>query len=483
MGRESTTSTATLPPLDYLQVSPVRGQLEPSDETTKYSGWRFLQCTDTPNELKVSLTTLLSKSFSIAVLQVLLPPRTAHLYAHLLKAETSELAKKHSASWELILEIRHLKDRMIRKCQRLAHSYSAGKSSTRAPFLSIHAPVDFRLKEMEKWFRSHGEPDEYSKKRPAGESVRPRNSCCDRCANLVPHHHTISRRSSIQSTHSRRSAGPERSSSKVAPASPRRARSSKASSIHSDHKPSPVPSSIVLNESISHHEAHERRVYESKIHEESRESQVHAAFAFQESRLDESSDAQENSIQGNRNIYTRQIKHNRNMSYDERKFAESGLHEIKRTIHVIPEASEVSIDHSNHSAVEVSLSQLSIISPEPLPHPYHGSTSEVFLGIVESPVDAPDVLNVEPDYSHGTENEGLKTPPSEDEPTGDFPPQPNMLRRRSSLKRSNTDLRMSMAYSAKTVSWAMDRDWADQISKYHIAAGAVERAGKFITHF
>jgi len=171
------------------------------------------------------------------------------------------------------------------------------------------------------------------------------------------------------------------------------------------------------------------------------------------------------------------------MSYDERKFAESGLHEIKRTIHVIPEASEVSIDHSNHSAVEVSLSQLSIISPEPLPHPYHGSTSEVFLGIVESPVDAPDVLNVEPDYSHGTENEGLKTPPSEDEPTGDFPPQPNMLRRRSSLKRSNTDLRMSMAYSAKTVSWAMDRDWADQISKYHIAAGAVERAGKFITHF
>jgi hypothetical protein len=64
MHRNSTASTATLPPLDYLQVSPVRGQLEPSDETTKKTGWRFVQCTDTPNELKVGITTL-STSFLI----------------------------------------------------------------------------------------------------------------------------------------------------------------------------------------------------------------------------------------------------------------------------------------------------------------------------------------------------------------------------------------------------------------------------------
>jgi hypothetical protein len=171
------------------------------------------------------------------------------------------------------------------------------------------------------------------------------------------------------------------------------------------------------------------------------------------------------------------------MSYDERKFAESSLHEIKRTMHVIPEAAEVSTDHSDCSAVEVSISQLSIISPDPLPHPYHGSTSEVFLGIVESPVDVPEVMNAESDYGHGAKSEGMRTPPSEDEPTGDFPPKPNMLRRRSSLKRSNTDLRMSMAYSAKTVSWAMDHDWADQISKFHTAAGAIEHAGRFISHF
>lgn len=374
---------------------------------------------------------------------------------------------------------------MIRKCQRLAHSYSANKPTAKAPFLSIHAPIDFRLKEMEKWIRLHCELDEYSKKKPVAESVRPRNSfCCDRCANLVPHHHTVSRRPSIQSTHSRRSAHSERSSSKAVPVSPRRSRS-KASSIQSDHKPSPVASSIVLNESISHHETHERRVYEHRIHEESRENQVRATFAAQESRFEDSSGDQASDTQGSRNIRTRQSKHSRSMSYDERKFTESGLHEIKRTMHVIPEASEIGTDRSNRSAVEsqheVSMSKLSIISPEPLPHPYHGSTSAIFLGIVESPVDAPEVLSAEPDYRYDTEYEGVRTPPSEDEPTGDFTPRPNMLRRRSSLKCSNTDLRMSMAYSAKTVSWAMDRDWADQISKYHTAAGAIEHAGKF-TH-
>ena len=39
--------------LNYFQQSPVRGQLEPPDGTT--GDRRFIQCTDIPNELKVSL--------------------------------------------------------------------------------------------------------------------------------------------------------------------------------------------------------------------------------------------------------------------------------------------------------------------------------------------------------------------------------------------------------------------------------------------
>ncbi|KAG2150047.1 hypothetical protein BD769DRAFT_374298 [Suillus cothurnatus] len=463
MRRDSTASTATLPPLDYLHASPVRGQLEPSDEVTKKTGWRFLQCTDTPNELKV-----------------LLPPRTAQLYARLLKAEKSELAKKSNASWDCILEIRHLKDRMIRKCQRLARSYSASRPSAKVPFLSVHAPLDFRLKEMEKWIRLHGELDESSKTMPVGNSIRPRNSfCCDRCTNMVPHQHTISRRPSTQSTHSRRSALSDHSPSKAPPASPRRARSSKASSIQSDHKPSPVASSIILNESHTHHQSqlYETRLHESSIHQEATDHQVHATFTTHESGFDDSSSTQESRVRDASSIRTRQNKHSRSMSYDARRFAESGLQEITRTMHVIPEASEVGTDHST-----VSVSKLSIISPDPLPHPYHGSTSAVFLNMVESPidapVDAPQLQSAEPFYARITEDEGVGTPPSEDEPTSDSPPQPNTLRRRSSLKRSNNDLRVSMAFSAKTVSWAMDRDWADQVSKYNAAAGEIEHADR-----
>lgn len=38
--------------LNYFQQSPVRGQLEPPDGYAR-TGWRYLQCTDTPNELRV----------------------------------------------------------------------------------------------------------------------------------------------------------------------------------------------------------------------------------------------------------------------------------------------------------------------------------------------------------------------------------------------------------------------------------------------
>ena len=43
--------------LAYFQTSPVRGQLE-SYEPQSRAGWRYLQCTDTPNELKVCVSPL-----------------------------------------------------------------------------------------------------------------------------------------------------------------------------------------------------------------------------------------------------------------------------------------------------------------------------------------------------------------------------------------------------------------------------------------
>ncbi|KAG6857528.1 hypothetical protein H0H87_000127 [Tephrocybe sp. NHM501043] len=125
------------PPLDHLRRSPVRGQLEPYDSRSE-KGWRYIQTTDILNQLKV-----------------LLPPGTAAMYEQLLKLEDYELRKGSSLSWERILEIRHLKDRMIRKCQRLAKAPSSSRPSgepTGLSFQTIVAPADFRLKEMEKWF-------------------------------------------------------------------------------------------------------------------------------------------------------------------------------------------------------------------------------------------------------------------------------------------------------------------------------------------
>jgi hypothetical protein len=57
-----------------------------------------------------------------------------------------------NADWDRILHIRHLKDRMIRKCQRLSRTMHT-PGTVPAAFRIVHAPPDFRLKEMERWLR------------------------------------------------------------------------------------------------------------------------------------------------------------------------------------------------------------------------------------------------------------------------------------------------------------------------------------------
>ncbi|KAH7883546.1 hypothetical protein F5I97DRAFT_1929816 [Phlebopus sp. FC_14] len=425
-------------PLDYLQPSPVRGQLEPHDDVTTKPGWRFLQCTDTPNQLKV-----------------LLPPRTAQIYASLLKAELNELAKHRDASWQYILEIRHLKDRMIRKCQRLARAYSANDSATRVSFLTLHAPPDFRLKEMEKWIRRQEALDPLGRKKLA--TVKPRGSfCCDRCASTTPHYHTLpSRRSSMHSIHSHRSSLPKAT------------HHSKRSSVSRVTPTNSEPGSPLVagsNETIAHgskaqlHSDEQRGIPEfSHVHEST--SSRNATVAQERTRA-------------------RISKHQRSMSIDESRFV-AGTRETKRAIHMIPEdPHELSTDQSNHSIVRAhheveSLAHLSISSPDPIPVPYHGSTSATFAEICDSPVDITrDGTNVR--RAPGA-SEDESSPSPDDEPSTDDMA-PGTLRKRSSLKRNNSDLRMSMAHSTKTVSWAMDRDWAQQMSKYHAATELVEHA-------
>ena len=107
------------------------------------------------------------------------------IYAHLLRAEALELAKDQAASWDRIMEIRHLKDRMIRKCQRLSRGANVrDKNTARVMFFTVHAPPDFRMKEMERWFRDQGA--EVANMATTESHTRP--YCCEKCG---PPTHTV----------------------------------------------------------------------------------------------------------------------------------------------------------------------------------------------------------------------------------------------------------------------------------------------------
>jgi hypothetical protein len=173
--------------LEYLRPSPVRGQLEPQDPRTA-KGWRYIQTTDTLDEVKV-----------------LIPPNTASMYEQLLKLETLELAKK-SVNWDRLLEIRHLKDRMIRKCQKLSKTPTTRRIGHGEPFTfqTLVAPADFRLKEMEKWFRQQQVRISSSggTQRPTSHAhaVNTRGSsyCCARCSDPQHRYHSkVKGRSSV----------------------------------------------------------------------------------------------------------------------------------------------------------------------------------------------------------------------------------------------------------------------------------------------
>lgn len=146
--------------LQYFQPSPVRGQLESPDASSR-PGWRYLQCTDTPNELKGKQILIFSLLATDPKPPVLLPPRTSQVYAYLLSQEQVELARGVDASWERLMHIRHLKDRMISECSRLfARSFRLEPSATgkcrrlaritthskEAQFRTLYAPADFALK-------------------------------------------------------------------------------------------------------------------------------------------------------------------------------------------------------------------------------------------------------------------------------------------------------------------------------------------------
>ncbi|EPT03839.1 hypothetical protein FOMPIDRAFT_1035020 [Fomitopsis schrenkii] len=389
-------------PLNYFQQSPVRGQLEHPDGQYARSGWRYLQCTDTPNELRV-----------------LLPPRTALIYSHLLRAEAIELRKDRDAAWDRILQIRHLKDRMIRKCQRLAKESAPAGRPTRTMFFTVHGPPDFRLKEMERWFREQGA--HFGSDVAQGHSRTP--YCCNKC--MPPAHMnqaTLSRRPSAQSY--RNGPPPDR-----VPA--RRGGDSTSHSTSTLLNPSPpLPPS-------QHPRRPPPQVYKTV-------GRVPAV--------------------------------------------------VRDPHRVSPPRKNVERKRSAGSDVSTGTRsiRLSAKSPDPLPIPFrmHDANEEEDAALLDSSdslLDPEELTSPEPQVSP------LDSPQRELELNGQLPtiheasegrssvagedahrPIP---RRRSSLKRAGSISRLSVVSQTKSVAWAMDRDWIEQMSQYMKTANEAEVLG------
>ncbi|KAH9837217.1 uncharacterized protein C8Q71DRAFT_591279 [Rhodofomes roseus] len=382
-------------PLNYFQQSPVRGQLENPDGQYARSGWRYLQCTDTPNELRV-----------------LLPPRTALIYSHLLRAELIELRKDRDAAWDRILQIRHLKDRMIRKCQRLAkESAPTGKPAPRTMFFTVHAPPDYRLKEMERWFREQGA--HFGSDVAQGHSRTP--YCCNKCMPPAHTNHqgTLSRKPSAQAY--RHGPPPDRV--------PARRGDSTTHTTTTLLNSSPPPGQ------------HPRRQPPPGYKTSGRVPAV-----------------------------------------------------VRDPDHASPHRKTTERRRSAGSDVSTGTrsARLNAKSPDPLPIPFRMHDPNEEPPFVDSPDDSlEDELpstSPEPEAPHEAAplpalngqlptiheaSEGQASVAGEDA-------QRPIPRRRSSLKRAGSISRLSIASQTKSVAWAMDRDWIEQMSQYMKTANEAE---------
>ena len=325
---------------------------------------------------------------------------------------------------------------MIRKCQRLSRM-AHGPGTAPAAFRIVHAPPDFRLKEMERWIRDQ-EPRSKSTKevrrQPSGETANtqsqtshppyahaqppPRNTRAPR----APTSSASAQRASssrVPGTLKRQGSGSTRSSNYVG---------SRASSDSLRQGPSvlaQVPPS--------------RHPYLSPVAEERPESPP-------------------------------------SVSVLPNPFGDTPQRGAEESAYASPEAARADVT-----------------SPDPLPHLYRppsihvpmaemaavmmaGQPGPVMLPYPElmQPPLGPEIPQIT--IEQFPPGEGMPEPVVLPEPILD-PGQPGqsrppLLRRRSSLRQGRT----SVNGTPKVVSWAMDRDWADHLTKFDHIVYAAEYA-------
>ena len=371
------------------------------------------------------------------------------IYAHLLRAEATELAKDKAASWDRIMEIRHLKDRMIRKCQRLSRGATArDRNTSRVMFFTVHAPPDFRMKEMERWFRGQGGDISNNRAMP---------SCCDKCGPLLPP------QPSAQTTR--------------APQPPRRSHSASRS----------TRTKVDISERIP------RRPSASQLASASRQTQAAPTPEQKQVRPDTSPPPLLVPVRSRSLSRSPNAPRQRSSS---------------RTPPGIPVPDPARQPFVGHNILSEHPPRATVQSPDPLPIPYrapHESEDELEEEIeVEVPVvdRSPSPVRHERDPDEDDDlyaDPPLVTPPILRTPDPDqtsFPiletihemgdlglgmSRPTLPRRRSSLKKSGSMSRLSMVSQTKSVTWAMDKDWLDQMTKFVEVTREAETFGKYLT--
>lgn len=364
------------------------------------------------------------------------------MYSQLLQYEASELERGRGADWDRILYIRHLKDRMIRKCQRLSRmTHTPG--TVPAAFRIVHAPPDFRLKEMERWLRDQ-EP------RGKGKEVRRQPSA--ETAN------TQSQSSRPAYTPAQSPRVPRTPRVPPSPTPAQRAPSSRAPGTLRRHGSGSTRSSNYVESRGSVESPRQR----PSVHTQTAPPRNAYLSPVVEERTESSPPP---------NVLPNPFGDTPNRAAEENAFANA----------------------------EAEDARAAVVSPDPLPHLYRppsmlapmdgiaaammvGSPETVFTESAQPPLALGPGMP-EPFAESFAPTDPVLLGPGMPEPTIPLDPnqpigggpRPPLLRRRSSLRQFNG--RSSANGTPKVVSWAMDRDWADHLTKFDHIVYAAEFAG------
>lgn len=362
------------------------------------------------------------------------------------------------------MQIRHLKDRMERKCHRMAR-FTVPQFGAESPFRVVNAPSDFRLKELERWLREND-----SHHRLTRDVLKGRMAAD---GSIVP---------STRSRGSVTSASPATHSSVLSLRTPRSG-ASKRLSIASSSQASTAPTVP--------------------------EKTPKYVPSFLSPVTEENTVGTPTPVQANMNLPDFFVPAGiPNVTADSSAPAyhpppampvpevppmmpHSPRHPLANA--QMPLLDPFSVPQPDTLGVPEGSTRPNVVSPDPLPHPYTESSGYIQpsgtldnLSLMDEPHDRarhpPDMGMPHPVTEMPVPETAPPPPPAPDSEftvseVGSTAPsgRPGLARRRSSLKQNS---RFSLGGAAKVVSWAMDNDWAEHMGTYERIAYGAEMAGE-----